>query len=77
MADLLLYVGGWLPRCSSLDESNAIGSGHLLGPDQNSAPLDVVWSLGKLKRSCLMVLEKHSSKTSRAPAMQSSKQDGF
>ena len=72
----LLFVSG-LPKCRSFDESNAIGSGHLLGPDQKSAPLEVVWSLGKLKRSCLMVLAKNSSKLSRAPAMQSSKQDGF
>ena len=47
----------------SLSAEGQNGSGHLSGPDQNSAPPDVVWSVGKLKRSCLMVLAKNSSES--------------
>ena len=47
------------------------GFGAPFGPDQNKAPDDVSWSLGKLNNNCRMVLEKNSSKLSLAPATQS------
>ena len=57
----------------TLSMSNCTGCGQRLGPDQNGAPELVTWSGGKLYSSCLIWLQKLSSKRCRAHDTQSAK----
>lgn len=62
---------------ATLLESNVIGVGARLGPDQKGVPEDVTESLGKLYSSCTIELLNNSSNLRRPQTIHSSNVSGL